>query len=347
VSLRPDEQRVLEFLQPLRSIPPVVRQESRAPARRRHGEYVKLAAILVGTFALVALIAFLSHRSRPAPAQSGQHPSTLTYLSEGGIAEGIPGGNPPIHWIVPDDGVRSFAWSPDGTRVAYLSSNGAPPAICSFKIFDTASGRTRTLSTWVPHARTRVEGCGMQGGGQVAWTQDGKTVAYTLGIRLYWATLPVGFMHSVAWVSRGSGITTWSFDRIAYSCGGTTPDNVQWCAFHPGQPGQTELPATVRGSSLSWSAAAQRAAFITDTGLHVHVWTVSLHDWRPHLLYTQRRECCMTLAPQVAWSADGTHLIVSGAGTQIIDAVTGAARSLRWWTQIGVIDGRGQPVWRP
>ena len=347
MSLTSDEQRVREFLQPLRSIPPVVRQESRAPARRRHGEYLKLAAIVVGTFALVALIALLSHRSHPAPARTGQHRSTLTYLSEGGIAEGINGGSPPIHWIVPDEGVRAFAWSPDGMRVAYLSSHGAPPAICSFKILDTRSGRTRTLSVWVPHPRT-VEGCGAEGGGQVAWTQDGKTVAYTLGIRLYWATLPVGLLHSVGWVHRGSGVTTWSFGRIAYPCGGTTPDTLRWCALHPGQSGQTELPPSIRGFSLTWSAAAQRAAFITvDAGLRVHVWTVSLHDWRPHLLYTQRRRCCITLAPYVAWSPDGTHLIVTGAGAQVIDLATGAVRQLGWWTRSGVIDGSGQPMWRP
>jgi WD40 repeat protein len=345
VSLTSDEQRVRDFLQPLRSIPPVVWQESRAPARRRHREYLKLAAIVVGTFALVALIALLSHRSHPAPARTGQHRSTLTYLSEGGIAEGVPGGNPPIHWIVPDDGVRSFAWSPDGMRVAYLSSNGTPPAVCSFKIFDTRSGRTRTLSVWVPHPRS-VEHCGEQWD-QVAWTQDGRTVVYTLGMRLYWATLPVGFVHSVPWVHGGYGVTPWLGDRVAYPCGGASADAGRWCTVRLGLSGSTPLPRTIRGSSLAWSPASQRVAFIRNAGFHVQVWTAAVDGTHLKLLYTQRRGCCITFAPRVAWSPDGTHLIVSGAGAQIIDAATGAARPLRWWRRSGVVDGTGQPLWRP
>jgi len=111
-----DEQAVREFLQPLRELAPVTRAAAAArPAGRRWGEALKLAGIALAAVALVAAIALLAHRSqRPAPAAPPPHPSVLTFLSEGGIAEHVPG-TATDRWLVSNPHIRGSVGRPTAT----------------------------------------------------------------------------------------------------------------------------------------------------------------------------------------------------------------------------------------
>jgi hypothetical protein len=111
---------------------------------------------------------------------------------------------------------------------------------------------------------------------------------------------------------------------------------------------------------VAWSPTPGRVAYLTDWNNHLQIWT-ALPDGRDtHLLYTQHKKCCTTpstFPSALAWSPDGTKLILTGVSTQIINAATGTAHTLQRWPQGGhgrasapgtaVDKASGQPAWRP
>ncbi len=126
MSLTPDEQVVREFLQPLRTVEPVRRGEGAADRVRRRWlvQAGELCAVALATVAVVAVVALLAHRSAATNAPSTpRHPSVFTFLSRGGIAEGLPSGGQSLHWLVPRPHIRAYGWSPDGLKVAYLADH--------------------------------------------------------------------------------------------------------------------------------------------------------------------------------------------------------------------------------
>jgi hypothetical protein len=331
VSLTSSEQRVRDYLEPLRGVAPAARREAVAPAGRRPAEYVKLAAIVAGTFALVALIALLAHRShRPAPAQ-GHHRSTFTYLSEGGIAEGIDGGQPPIHYIVDGPRVQAFAWSPDGRSVAYLQLVlRQPDDVCYLRLFDTSTRRTQTLYHWLPRGNPS---CG--GWDEMAWSPNGQSIAYQGDRnRLYVIDLSTRTLRTVGQL-HGTGFTWWPGGQLAYPCHGSQlVSGIGWCAQSPGGE-RRELP--IRGWDVVWSPASGRVAYLLDPGTpghyHLQVWETTTDGSHAHLVARVPRECCITIVPHLVWSPDGTRLAVTGAApADIIDVATGRVHPQRWWS---------------
>jgi hypothetical protein len=347
VSLTSSEQRVRDYLEPLRSVAPVMRREAVAPAGRRPVEYVKLVAIVAGTFALVALIALLAtHRSHPAPAHNGAPRSAPTYLSEGGIAVGIDGGQPPLHYIVDGPGVQAFAWSPDGRRVAYLQLVGGQPAVCYLRVFDTSTRRTRTLTPWFPRG---TPSCG--GWDEMAWSPDSKSIAYDgPGNQLYVMDLSTRTLRTVSRL-RGMGFTWWPGGQLAYPCyGSRLVSEIQWCAQSPGG-GRRVLP--IRGWDVVWSPASGRVAYLLDPGTpghyHLQVWETTTDGSQAHLLASVPRECCTNMVPHLVWSPDGTRLAVTGAApADIIDVATGRVHPQRWWSSGHLISFYQTGLsWRP
>jgi Tol biopolymer transport system component len=273
----------------------------------------------------------------------------LTFLSEGGIAEHVPG-TATDRWLVSNPHIRGFGWSPDGNRLAYLTGSGTAASGCTVRIRTMASGETAVVGQWVSHAEPLADGCGSVAD-QVRWSPDGRFVAYTEQGHLFVADVSRRTARHVADV-KGFGITWWPGGRIAYPC--TYADAfgaTDWCALRPDGSGRIALP--LHGWDVTWSPQSGRVAYLLDPGRNsgtgrLQVWLTTPAGTDNHRLFAQPRECCFNLIPNLDWSPDGTRLIVTGAEANVVDAATGASSTLGWWSQVSEQAGlSGHPSWRP
>jgi hypothetical protein len=309
-------------------------------------------AVAIGAIALIGVIALLAHRSAPAPAAPPSHRRGLTFITQGGIGDYVPPGRKviSIHLLVRvrDANVRAFGWSADGERIAYMASNGAPSAICTLRVHDFASGHTKLLAAWVSHDGSTDMDCGAIGD-EVAWSPNGRYIAYTAAGRLHTIDTRTGVSHQLGAASLG--ITWWPDGRIAYICPRNTGGPIRWCAVRPDGSNRTSLP--FHGSDMVWSPTAGRVAYLAfghGRLPSLHVWTALPNGRDAHLLYAQPHGgCCAGATPDLAWSPDGTRLVFTDAvyNAHIVNATTGNQHAVSWWSYIGVTPEHGRPAWRP
>ena len=182
------EQTIRQFLEPLRSIEPVIRPtphtSSRRPQRGRH--VVEYAAIALGAVALVGAIAFLSHRSggaQPAGSRTVARPGPFA-KARGWITVG----GDTVWAFDPTDPARRvvlwhhrgdpMAWSKDGTKLLIDGLNAG------FVVVD-ADGSV-----------TRIAPSEKSAGG--AFTRDGSEVIYSRLGNIYRVSTHGGRAHVIA-----------------------------------------------------------------------------------------------------------------------------------------------------
>jgi WD40-like Beta Propeller Repeat len=309
--------------------------------RRPLGRLVWLVAALLLLLVAVATATYvLLHRGGAA---SRPHAGALT-VTVGGhsarwppeIIEVLPHGRTVVIWRCPvgvscgePEGVD---WSPDGRQVAFTVwafNVGNDPPYLGLHILDIDTGRdVRVLGENQP-------GSGCPSPGAVAWSPDGRTLAYDCGtgIRLVTADgshrrkLPTGSIHlDASWPS-------WSPDgtRLAFADVGGGIYTIRLDGT-----GLRRLVAD--GSAPDWSPDGREIAYrardgvrlVTPTGRDV----TPLHGIGP--------------AGAPAWSPDGQQLAIAVAGGSALYLVDGTGRHLRRVSIRGDVGSIGpRPAWYP
>jgi Tol biopolymer transport system component len=209
------------------------------------------------------------------------------------------------------------AWSPDGTRIAFIRGrNGAPDRKSYMSLYVAAAGGGDTR-------RLAFCGiCGEQWGSHLGWSPDGRWIAFTrtdpVNCARYPASqCPVDAFGSV-WVVAAAGGRPHRVTNCRPSCIDVEPTwspNAGLIAFQRIRPGRSpssglytvrpdgsELKRIGKGADLAWSPNGQRIAFdsgpnsmaVADAdGSHVHVLLAGAQGTGPNL---------------PSWSPDGRKL---------------------------------------
>jgi hypothetical protein len=158
------EHTVRAFLQPLRTVPAVQRQLTSARPRPG-GQLVRLGAIAVAGFALVALIALIAHRS-PTPEQ----PATPARFARIG------------GWIAVGGNLTAFDPSHPNRFKLLSRLRGEPLAWSADRTKLLVAGRSGLYVIRGDGTTTRVAPAGVAGG---SFTPDGGQVIYESGGTIY------------------------------------------------------------------------------------------------------------------------------------------------------------------
>jgi Tol biopolymer transport system component len=228
--------------------------------------------------------------------------------------------------------VSAFAWSPDGSKLAYLGGRGGPD--CVLWVEDVASG-----------AQTRLADCSQNDrGGGVAWSPDGSRLLYvgehaltTIGADgsspQTVGTFPRSGLYDLSWSPDGT--------RISFAQGGnlyvTTVD-----AWHP-------VPVA-EGVDFAWAPDWSQLAYVRDDATErstadpfILQAFVAQPDGSDPRLVAEQRGCCIGAMPGVSWSPDGRMISLLGLRIQLVDVATGHERVI---TDKDLIFGV-PPAWRP
>ena len=210
------------------------------------------------------------------------------------------------------DGSRSYAWSPDGTRLAG-TWEGTEPSTGAMRIWDAASGR-------ILQERTDA------GFVNVSWSPDGSHLALDGddGKLHIWAASSLDDLRTIDVFTHTLALAVWSPDSrqlaVASSSDRELPqvwDTATWQMIH-GLVGPTSPVDT-----LSWSPDGTLLAIGGSWDPAVRVWDVErvlpMLELKGHAEGTRR----------VLWSPDGTRLLTQGNGgpLRIWGVTQGAAAS--------------------
>jgi dipeptidyl aminopeptidase/acylaminoacyl peptidase len=317
-------------------------------ARRRLGLTSGLVAVLVAAVVIgsVAGIHVLARPVRPQPVgpPSGS-PARIAVHHNGPIAAIRRGHvvlvNPETGSVSPMSGVLSnqvsgpFAWSADGTSLAYVGVN-------SVRILNTDSGVSRRIA---PSCS-----CGL------ALSPDASTVALGRGASIELVNTSNGVTRTLTPGPRGISMLAWSPDGGSIVFVGHEPHGrfpVLDVIGVDGSALRTLVTGLGRHSLLSptWSPNGRRIAFIrfgrgSSSGVHrIEVEMVRSQGGPTTRVAPAGRCVCLNYDPGISWSPDGTQFAVirpineGQAGLYVMN-VDGSTQQL-------LAAASGGPAWRP
>jgi hypothetical protein len=359
--------------------------------RRRNGAYALLALVLgIGAYAGIVhavpqggSAATASTHPTPAGTRAKMRngPITLFVSAANGDAAGAAGietvgqGMPRVIWQCPGKVFCgqpvSFAWAPDGKRVAFsLDEIGGQSTYVGLHVVNVVSGHDaqippgapKTLGdAWVPYLEKINDRVGCWPATDLAWSPDGSSLAYRcdkVGIN---SNGLQGRPHINVLALSGSGHTTvrtstlafwpsWSPDgtRLAYATGLLRPTKKTEIYTIALDGSHRRLVAT-GGTAPAWSPDGRRIAYQARCGIRLV--TPAGKDVTPAV------NSCGAIghsAPPM-WSPDGTKLAFeTKAGVYVMNAngsdphrvssrsIVSLEATTTWY---GALPGR--PSWRP
>jgi Tol biopolymer transport system component len=323
--------------------------------RYRRQRNQRLAA---GTVALVVAIAGIGvaiwafhHRQRSIPARPSPTPlvGTLAFVSQGGLQVATSDGS--TSRVVRRGAYTQFPeyrWSPDGTRIAFLS--GQPggsktgSAMALFVVNGDGSGQDRLAD-----CTGRPDGAEKGRCDGLSWSPDGTRIAFSGENSLFVVELATGSVRRITGCPsceyKGTALNpAWSPDgsRIAFTTGDSIDvvaiDGSGWARL-AAAPGVEPHP--------TWSPDGARIVFSANDGIYM----VETDGSNLRHLSTKTKQES-TNSP--TWSPDGTriaYLSTPGIRGALVEEVwvmnaDGTARA-RLYHSPCCIDGWGGPAWSP
>lgn len=310
--------------------------------RRQARQRLAAGLVTVGILALLVLVGLGVARSHdgsePTPGETPVHGvGPLTFATRLGVFMQSPDG----HGVRPADGqlvrltgasVTAFAWSPDGSKLAYLVGGGGSD--CVLWVEEVASQEA-----------TRLADCRSDRGHDLAWSPDGSRVLYVGEHALTTIGVDGSSPRTVGTLPRtGVSDLSWSPDatRISFASHGY----LYVTSLDPWHP-----VLVAKGFGFAWSPDWSRLAYLRDdaTGKPVRgdPFVLQVFSSRPDgshpQLVTEQPGCCVAARPGLAWSPDGRMIALTGVRIQIVDVTTGHERIIRDRDLISGVP----PTWRP
>lgn len=345
---------------------------------------IAVVAVVVAILAIPIVVGKLhSEHTAPAgpPQPTAKVPSGPRPHHSGQIALGI---NNSLVSIDPATGqehvilsvpagnvVTSAAYSPDGTKLAYLRGrvvsssgnySGSPDAMDSIWVLDTATGHSRQLTTC--HRCRPYD--------YVSWSPDGTRLAFSeadqrgsLQLHLINAdgTHRTQLTHFMAgwnatqptWSPDGSLIAFTFFTVSSNPSQGIVYPTVNIDVIRPdgtwlgGLPGLLNEPSGVGSNGTpylepAWSPDGSRIAYLVEGSLgadvDIQLWLMD-PDGSHRTEIFQYPDCCTSAWGGPTWSPDGMRIALVTEGTLWVMRADGSAT-----TALGVASG-DRPAWRP
>lgn len=334
---------------------------SETPSRSRGRLYVVLAAAAV----LVALLAagmFTLSRERSTPSDQPRDFSRRP-LANGVIvvnaseAEGLVALDADGAGRVNDAPVRAGVWSPDGSRLAYVSGT-------TVSVFDTATDSSMDVGS-CNTPPIGFDPC------SVAWSNDGRMVATTTssGIRVYDAISPSSVPVASITVDGSPDNLNWTADdRIVFTVRSHTADGINPARIDTinvdGTHERTIVGTSAGGQlfekwSLDLSPDGKTLVWIdsaTDqsdpTLVVLKLMMMSVDETAPRTVRELGR-CFCNHSPAVTWSPDGKRLALVLVGTGLDEEPQDIAHSNLYVVDADGGNGKylarasGVPTWQP
>jgi len=317
---------------------------------------------LVVTVAIVASVAF-GLRARPSPPPTPvKHGKVITRFHSGQIVLGngnsllangrldavdpATGSRRTILDLHVDVALTDAAYSPDGTRLAYIRGSGSGFGEPSIWILDIATGRTQLLTT------CHAPGCAPFS--HLAWSPDGSRLAFADGTGLGGVQLYLidadGTRRIQLTQFRVEELPTqptWSPDgtslAFSFNKGFGTPRSLD--VINTDGSGLTVLLANVTqnpsGADLepAWAPDGSRIAYVLFTGRY-ELWLMDPDGSHRTRIFVSPNNCCIMSWGGPSWSPDATRIAVGAGDLWVMNADGSDPRDLKTF-------GTDRPTWQP